>query len=232
MNTLKQIADEALKRGFTVLNCKNTVEYGRKYGDVYGSIHIGKKNDRRIIGIYREILFGNINVVRDHKPSRDFGTCCNYIDGKSEITWEEIMEVYDSPLWVGHGRKRAEEYRDIYQMERMEKILALEIMEPWSGKVRGYIKGNLDLSGYGKKNTIKDLVSIIRGEKAEEVERHGLGEAIKSWMQGVPAGLSVAFATWEQLELLREWRVPVRDREEPYHEFYDVIAREIIEMDK
>lgn len=232
MDTLKQIADEALKRGFTVLNCKDTAKYAPKYGDVYGSIHIGKKNDRRITGIYRETVSGNINVVRDYKPSKDFGTCCNYIDGKSEITWEEIMEVYDSPLWVGYGSKRAEEYRDIYQMERMEKVLALEIMEPWSGKVRGYIMGNLDLSGYGKENTIKDLVSIIREEKAEEVKRYGLGEAVKSWIQGVPTGLNVAFATWEQMGLLREWRIPVRDSEEPYHEFYDVITREIIEMNK
>ena len=232
MNTLKQIADEALKRGFTVLNCKNTVEYGRKYGDVYGSIHIGKKNDRRVIGIYREILFGNINVVRDYKPSKDFGTCCNYIDGKSEITWEEIMEVYDSLLWVGNRLKQAEEYRDIYQMERMEKMLTFEIIEPWSDKVRRYIKDNLDLSEYGKKDTIENLVSIIREEKKEEVERYGLEEAVKSWIQGVPTGLSVAFETCEQLELLREWRIPVRDIEEPYHEFYDVITREIIEMNK
>lgn len=232
MDTLKQIADEALKRGFTVLNCKDTAKYAPKYGDAYGSIHIGKKNDRRIVGIYRETVSGNINVVRDYKPSKDFGTCCNYIDGKSEITWEEIMEVYDSALWVGYGSKRAEEYRDIYQMERMEKILALEIMEPWSGKVREYIMGNLDLSGYGKENTIKDLVSVIREEKAEEVKRYGLGEAIKSWLQGVPTGLDVTFAAWEQMELLREWRIPVRDSEEPYHEFYDVITREIIEMNK
>lgn len=117
-------------------------------------------------------------------------------------------------------------------MERMEKVLALEIMEPWSGKVREYIMGNLDLSGYGKENTIKDLVSIIREEKAEEIKRYGLGEAVKSWIQGVPTGLNVAFATWEQMEMLREWRVPVRDSEEPYHEFYDVITREIIEMNK
>lgn len=232
MNTLKQIADEALKRGFTVLNCKNTAKYSQKYGDMYGSIHIGKKNDRRIVGIYRESDFGNINVVRDYKPSTSFGTCCNYINGRSEITWEEIMEVYDSPLWAGNRLKQAEEYRDIYQMERMEKVLTFEIIEPWSDKVRGYIKENLDLSEYGKKDTIEDLVSIIREEKKEEIERYGLEEAVKSWIQGVPSGLSVAFETWKQLELLREWRIPVRDIEEPYHEFYDVITREIIEMNK
>lgn len=232
MNTLKQIADEALKRGFTVLNCKNTAKYSQKYGDMYGSIHIGKKNDRRVVGIYRESGFGNINVVRDYKPSKDFGTCCNYIDGKSEITWEEIMEVYDSLLWVGNRLKQAEEYRDIYQMERMEKMLTFEIIEPWSDKIRRYIKDNLDLSEYGKKDTIENLISIIREEKKEEVERYGLEEAVKSWIQGVPTGLSVAFETCEQLELLREWRIPVRDIEEPYHEFYDVITREIIEMNK
>ena len=88
------------------------------------------------------------------------------------------------------------------------------------------------MSEYGKKDTIENLISIIREEKKEEVERYGLEEAVKSWIQGVPTGLSVAFETCEQLELLREWRIPVRDIEEPYHEFYDVITREIIEMNK
>lgn len=231
MNTLKQIADEALKRGFTVLNCKNTAEKGREYGDVYNSIHIGKKNDRRVIGIYRG-FYGTINVTRNYKPSEKFGTGCNYIDGAYEVSWEEIMDVYDAVIWAGNKYERPEEYLDIYQMKRMEKVLTLEAIEPWSDKVRGYIKENLDLSEYGKKNTIEDLVSIIREEKKEEVERYGLEEAVKSWIQGVPTGLSVAFETYEQLELLREWRIPVRDSEEPYHEFYDVITREIIEMNK
>ena len=173
-----------------------------------------------------------LNVTRDYKPSKSFGTGCNYINEAYEVSWEEMMDVYDADIWAGDKHERPEEYYDIYQMKRMEKILTFEVIEPWSDKVRKYIKDNLDLSEYGKKDTIENLVSIIREEKKEEVERYGLEEAVKSWIQGVPTGLSVAFETYKQLELLKEWRIPVRDKEEPYHEFYDVITREIIEMNK